>query len=213
MRWTYDEDTRWAAAWTVLHRAPTDEARGIRTADQWRTAGISIGVGVLTVVALTTAGLGALLFDRAGTDPTGWWRTPLAVVGYGLTVLGLLVAIPRRYGLDRIPGLTAQAPADVLNRSQREALDRQITGADPLDPDLLPLAFDRAARRINRPLPVAQAATGGILLGSVTLRGAGATVLVLWVVTLVVLAILIPQQLAARSAAQAFVDHYGSAVR
>ncbi|WP_111768022.1 hypothetical protein [Nakamurella deserti] len=213
MRWTFDDDTRWTAAWAVLRRSPTEEARRIRTAEQWRTAGISIAAGVAVVVALGATGLHGLVLGARGEDLQGGWRTALSIAGYGLAVAGLVLSIPRRYGLDRVAGLPGRAPAEVLSRSQRQQLDRQITGADPLDPDLLPLAFDRAARRINEPLPVLRASVGGVLLGSVALRGTAGAVLALWVLTLVALAFVVPQQLAARSAALAFVDRHGPDVR
>ena len=211
MRWTYDDDTRWTAAWAVLRRSPTEESTRIRTAGQWRTAGISIGTGVVVVVVLTATDLGGLFYGQGAADSGGWWRTPLSVAGYALAVVGLLNAVPRRLGRDRVAGLSEHAPAELLNRSQRQVLDRQITGADALDPELLPLVFDRAARRVNEPLPVVQAAIGGVLLGSVAQRGAAGAVLAAWALTLVVLALVIPQQLAGRSAAQAFVDRHGPA--
>lgn len=213
MRWTFDDDTRWTAAYAVLRRSPTEESRRIRTADQWRTAGISIVAGIAVVIALGTTGLPGLVLGGSARDLQGGWRTVLSVAGYGLAVTGLLLSIPRRYGIDRVTGLTQRAPADVLSRPQRQLLDRQITGADPLDRDLLPLAFDRAARRLNEPLPVLRASVGGVLLGSIALRGTVGIVLATWVGALVALALVVPQQRAARSAAQAFVDRHGSAAR
>ncbi len=203
----FDDRARWAAAHVLQRGAMTDEARRIRAADQWRIAGISVAVGAAIVVLLFTTDLRVLVVGRDATDGA-WWRSVLSTTGFGVAVIGFVIALPRRFGLEKVPGLPTPAPTDVLTWAQRQRLDRQISGADPQDPDLVPLAFDRAARRINEPLPLLQAAVGGLVLASLARSGPPAMVLGVWALALVAVALLIPQQLAARRAAQAFVAHH-----
>lgn len=204
MRWQFHDDERWTAAFSVARRHPVAVARTIRSADQWRIGGLSVVVGVVVVVALFTTGLGDVLYGT-GTTPSSLWRSVLSGLGYLMAIGGFLWALPRAYGLDRVPGLPKEDPAQWLTLRQRQVVDRQITGGDRFDPFLLPLSFDRAGRLVNGPLPLLRFATVPFLLASVTRGGEVSVVLGLWAVLIVVVALAVPQQLAVRRAAAAFV--------
>ena len=122
-------------------------------------------MGALAVIAVTAPGLRGLVVGDAGTGPAGWWRTPLAVAGYGLTVLALMTAIPRRYGLDRVQGLSERAPADVLRCG--------ILGVHPpTGPALMPRVFNFSAGPATLPEAVLEQARDELL----DWRGVGASI-------------------------------------
>lgn len=208
MRWTYDDETRWAAARTRLHGSSSDDVRAIRAADGRRMGGLAVGVGLVVVVAMYATGLGGALYGNGGPDRGGAWRSVLSVAGYLCAGLGLLWALPRRLGQEKVAGLPAEAPAELLTREQRQVLDRQISGADPLDTRLLPLAFDRAARVVNAPLPLLRSAMAGVVLASLTRHGPAEVVLGGWALAAVAVALLLPEQLARQKAAGQFVSRH-----
>lgn len=211
MRWRFHDDERWTAAFSVARRLPVPAARTIRTADQWRVAGISAAIGIGVVVALLTTGLGDVLYGT-GRTPSSAWRSILAGLGNLLALGGLLWALPRVYGLEKVTGLPRQDPVQWLTLRQRQVVDQQIAGGAPFDAFLLPLSYDRAGRLVNGPLPVLRFAFAPFLLASVTRGGDVTVVLTLWAVAIVVVALAVPQQRAMRAAAQRFVARHEAEV-
>jgi hypothetical protein len=139
-----DAEVRWAAAQSVLDRAPTSTARHRLRRFKVLTWSFIVGVALLipaVAVLLVVLFSGAVVPD---VEPSsGWVVAGLVVQGVGVLVVVGYLLVGWRAGLFR--GAWSQ-PAAVLDRAQRRSLLAQVRGRVPVDARRLPLARAVAER-------------------------------------------------------------------
>ncbi|WP_299957718.1 hypothetical protein [uncultured Modestobacter sp.] len=138
------EESRWAAAMSVLDRAPNRSAR--ERLRRRRLLSWSWVLGLVVVLAAGATLLALLFTDALVPEPgpsSGWVVTGLVVQGAGIVLLVGFAVIAWRAGLFRW-----SQPTAVLDRAQRRRLLAQVRGRAAVDPARLPLARDLAERLV-----------------------------------------------------------------